>query len=52
MIGRRVVFDAYGTLLDVHGAMQRHAETLAAGLGAHQRGVAGQAARIHLGAQR
>lgn len=23
-----VVFDAYGTLLDVHGAMQRHADTL------------------------
>ena len=25
---RAVVFDAYGTLLDVHGAMQRHAERL------------------------
>ena len=25
-----VVFDAYGTLLDVHGAMQRHAEALPA----------------------
>ena len=23
-----IVFDAYGTLLDVHGAMQRHADTL------------------------
>ena len=41
-----VVFDAYGTLLDVHAAMERHADAAAAGLGADQRGVAGQAARI------
>lgn len=28
MAVRAVVFDAYGTLLDVHGAMQRHADKL------------------------
>jgi 2-haloacid dehalogenase len=31
MIPRGVVFDAYGTLLDVHSAMQRHAGRLGAG---------------------
>ena len=48
---RAVVFDAYGTLLDVHAAMRRFAGRARPGLAAAVGGMARQADRIHLGAQ-
>ena len=43
---RAAIFDAYGTLLDVHAAMQRHAVAARAGLAGDQPGMAHEADRI------
>ena len=43
------VFDAYGTLFDVHAAVRRHAGRIGAGRPAAVGDLARQAARIFLG---